>query len=55
MLFSQHRFISPSQDTHGDEATDTDSDVLALEDGAGAEISNQLPVPNSAVITTLGT
>ena len=52
---SQHRSVSPSQDTHGDEATDTDSDLLSLEDEAGAEISNQLPVPDSAVMTTPGT
>ena len=39
----------------GDEAADTDSDVLALEDGAGTETSNMLPVPDSAVMTTPGT
>ena len=35
--------------------TDSDSDVLALEDGAGTESSNQLHVSESAVKTALGT
>ena len=44
-----------SQGACGDEATDTDSDVLVLEDGAGTKISDQLLVPDSAVMTTPGT
>ena len=36
-----------------DTVADTDSDVL--QDGVGTEISNQLPVPDSAVMTTPGT
>ena len=39
----------------GDEAADTDSDVLALEDGAGTKINNQLLVLDSAVMMTPGT
>ena len=64
MLLSQHGFISHSQDACGDDDTDADSDILALEyddeftdtdanifaleDGAGTEVSNQHPVPDSA-------
>ena len=67
-LSCQHTFISPTQNSHvpalehgvcDDEFTDSDSDansdVLALEDGAGTDTSNQLPVPDSAVMATPGT
>ena len=55
VLFLTMDLLPSSQDACGDEAADTDSAVLALEGGAGIEISNQLPVPDSAVMTTPGT
>ena len=48
MLLSQHGFVSHSQDACGDDDTDTDSIIFALVDGAGTEVNNQHPVPDSA-------
>ena len=42
-------------DEFTDSDSDANSDVLALEDGAGTDTSNQLPVPDSAVMATPGT